>query len=122
MPAAANPTRMHAILHGLCPRCRRGKIFSRSLLAGLPKMNEVCPSCGLKYEREHGYFLGALYISYMMAVPVMALLVVIFWLTTNWRIEKLIIAAAIGLIPFAPFLTIFARVLWLHFARAMDPD
>lgn len=113
---------MHAILRGLCPRCRRGGIFSRSLYAGLPKMNDVCQECGLKFEREQGYFLGALYFSYAMAVPLMALLVAIFWLVTGWRIEKLIIAAALVLVPFAPFLTLFARVLWLHFDRAMDPD
>ena len=92
------------------------------MFAGLPKMNEICSECGLKYEREQGYFLGALYISYAMGVLVMGLLVVVFWLTTHWRVEKLVIAAAIALVPFAPFLTIFARVLWLHFDRAMDPD
>jgi uncharacterized protein (DUF983 family) len=118
----SSPTRVRAIVRGLCPRCRRGQIFSRSLFAGLPKMNERCAACGLKFEREQGYFLGALYMSYAMAVPLMALLVAIFWLLTKWRIEKLVIAGAIALVPFAPFLTIFARVLWLHFDRAMDPD
>ena len=85
-------------------------------------MNEACPSCGLKFEREQGYFLGALYMSYAMAVPLMALLVAFVWLLTKWRIEKVVIVGAIALVPFAPFLTIFARVLWLHFDRAMDPD
>src|ERR1043166_2788411 len=80
MESGVTPTRLQAILRGLCPRCRVGKIFSRSLFAGLPKMNDVCPSCGLKFEREQGYFLGALYMSYAMAVPLMALLVAIFWL------------------------------------------
>lgn len=122
MAEEAKPARTHAILHGLCPRCRQGRIFSRSLFAGLPKMNDLCPACGLKFEREPGYFLGAMYISYAMGVAVMALLIVIFWLTTNWRLEKLIIAGAIALLPFAPFITVFARVLWLHFDRAMDPD
>ena len=122
MPLEPTPTRTYAILHGLCPRCRRGPIFSKSLFAGLPKMNEVCPECGLKFEREQGYFLGALYISYAMAVPLMALLVLIFWLLMHWRVEKLVVAAAVALLPFVPFLTIFARVVWLHFDRAMDPD
>jgi uncharacterized protein (DUF983 family) len=92
------------------------------MFAGLPKMNETCSACELKFEREHGYFLGAMYISYAMGVAVMAVFVVLFWLTTHWRVEKLVIAAAIALVPFAPFLTVFARVLWLHFDRAMDPD
>ena len=27
-------------------------------------MYERCPECDLKYEREQGYFLGAMYFSY----------------------------------------------------------
>jgi hypothetical protein len=26
------------------------------------RMHERCPACGLKFEREDGYFLGAMYI------------------------------------------------------------
>ena len=85
-------------------------------------MNECCPVCGLRFEREQGYFLGAMYVSYALAVPLMALWVAVFWRLTNWRLEKLIGAAALALIPFAPLLTTVARVLWIHFDRAVDPE
>ena len=34
-------------------------------------MHPQCPVCGLRYHREPGYFLGAMYISYGLAVPLM---------------------------------------------------
>ncbi len=60
------------ILHHRCPRCRVGRIFRHSIFLGFPKMYERCSVCDLRYEREPGYFLGAMYISYALALPVVA--------------------------------------------------
>ncbi len=43
----------------LCPRCGEGRLFS-----GPIRMNETCSGCGMKFEREPGYFLGSSYINY----------------------------------------------------------
>ena len=115
-------SRFSAIMHGLCPRCRQGRIFKRSIYLGLPGMNERCPVCELKFEREEGYFLGAMYISYALGLPLMAVIVTVFWKTTHWPVQTLIVAAALALLPFAPLLTVLARVMWIHFDRAVDPD
>jgi len=36
-------------------------------------MYEACPQCGLKFEREQGYFVGAIYVNYaatvLIAIP-----------------------------------------------------
>jgi len=42
-------------------------------------MNEHCPHCGLRFEREQGYFLGAMYISYGLALPMIAFFAVLLW-------------------------------------------
>ena len=57
-----------AIFRQMCPRCRSARIFRKSIFAGFPRMQEQCPRCGLKFEREQGYFLGAMYISYGLAL------------------------------------------------------
>src|SRR5437764_919989 len=62
------------ILHQRCPRCRTGKIFRGSAFLGFPKMNERCPVCQLRFEREAGYFLGAMYVSYGLALDVISML------------------------------------------------
>ena len=66
-----------ALLAGKCPRCRQGKMFPYPAydLKRFAKMNEDCPVCGLHFEREPGFFVGAMYVNYALAV---ALFVAIF--------------------------------------------
>jgi uncharacterized protein (DUF983 family) len=42
-----------------CPRCGEGALFR-----GAFSMLERCPHCHLTFEREPGYFVGAIYINY----------------------------------------------------------
>jgi ABC-2 type transport system ATP-binding protein len=41
------------------------------MFQGLFRMLPECPTCGLKFEREPGYFLGAIYINYAATVGCM---------------------------------------------------
>jgi len=113
-------SRLGAIFGGRCPRCRTGRIF-RGLILWFVPMNQLCPVCGLVFEREQGYFLGAMYISYAMAVPLLVLFLLLFWKLTSWPWNMILIASALALLPFAPLLTLFARVLWIHLDRGVDP-
>jgi uncharacterized protein (DUF983 family) len=45
-----------------CPNCGQGRIFT-----GLFKMNEVCPVCGVRFERESGESVGGMYINLALA-------------------------------------------------------
>ncbi|HLN85114.1 MAG TPA: DUF983 domain-containing protein [Candidatus Limnocylindrales bacterium] len=54
--------------HGLrlrCPRCGAGRLYKRPFT-----MNDNCAHCGLKFEREQGYFIGAIYINYAVTVAI----------------------------------------------------
>lgn len=52
-----------------CPHCGKGRIFEkREKLVELPKMNVRCGECNYLFDREPGYFLGAMYVSYGLAV------------------------------------------------------
>ena len=33
-------------------------------------MRDPCPACGLRYEREQGYFVGAIYVNYALTTAV----------------------------------------------------
>ena len=59
-------------------------------------MYENCPVCGLKFEREQGYFVGALYVSYGLSIlPVLAL-VLIFWRVAHWSYGTSLAGATIA--------------------------
>lgn len=54
-----------------CPKCKEGDVFSSKgnlLLLKSPKMNETCEKCNFKFEREPGFFFGAMFVSYALGV------------------------------------------------------
>jgi uncharacterized protein (DUF983 family) len=112
---------LHSITRELCPSCKKGAIFRGPLLRTYLSMHERCPHCGLKYDREPGYFLGALYFSYALSIPPVLALVLFLWWLTNWRFDIVILAAFVAYLPLVPAMTRFARVLWLHLDRHFDP-
>jgi len=48
-----------------CPRCGAGRLYSKPF-----RMNENCADCGLKFEREQGYFVCTIYINYAATVAI----------------------------------------------------
>ncbi len=96
-------------------------MFRRSIFLGFPKMHERCPVCDLKFEREEGYFLGAMYIDYALALIVIVGLAFLLWLATTWSFEKITVWAILLFLPLAPALTLFSRVLWIYLDWAIDP-
>ena len=99
-----------------CPRCGQGKMFT-----GWFRMAESCPACGLKYEREPGYFLGSIYINYGLT----AILVVILYFSLYFgevlpsRQLLWIMLAFSVLFPIWFFR--YARSLWVGLDQFWDP-
>ena len=84
-------------------------------------MNDRCAVCGLKFEREQGYFLGAMAISYALAVALVAVLAALLWAVTSWSLERAVVVTFLPLALLAPTLAKFSRVLWIYFDRSVDP-
>jgi uncharacterized protein (DUF983 family) len=122
MRSTANLSTLRAILQQRCPRCRQGTIFEYSIFKGFPKMSSRCPVCALRFQREEGYFLGAMYISFGLALVIIALIAVLLWAITGWWITKAVIWAVVLFLPLAPGISLFARVLWIYLDQAFDPD
>ena len=85
-------------------------------------MYERCAECGLKFEREQGYFLGAMYIGYGLGIGAIALLAVLVWEVTGWPLMKSVVGGIVLFVPLAPVLTWMSRVLWIWMDQGIDPD
>ena len=84
-------------------------------------MHEACPVCGYVFEREPGYFVGSMYISYALAIPVYLALVGVLKLLLRGLSDLVVLALALPLfIPFAPLLFRYSRVIWMHLDLALD--
>jgi uncharacterized protein (DUF983 family) len=116
MPAAL------AMLRQMCPRCRSATIFQKSIFTGFPHMRERCLKCDLKFEREPGYFLGAMYIGYGLALIVIVGFGLLLWLLTSWTLMRISFWAILLFLPLAPTITLFARVLWIYLDQSIDPE
>jgi uncharacterized protein (DUF983 family) len=110
--------RFAAILLRRCPRCKEGRVFLAPMV-----MDETCPVCGLRFGRgEPGYFTGAMYVSYALAIPLIALLTLIeYLLLPRWRLWQLVLLAWALCLPLIPWVWQYSRVIWIHFDRAIDP-
>jgi uncharacterized protein (DUF983 family) len=85
-------------------------------------MHERCPACGLKFEREEGYFLGAMYFGYILALGTITILALLLWWLFDWTFNKTVIVAVLLFLPLAPALTVMSRVLWIYLDQTFDPD
>jgi hypothetical protein len=86
-------------------------------------MNEHCPVCGLVFQREPGYFMGAMYISYALGVPLIATLTCLTWLLfRDWPIWGLVLVAWLAFLPLVPSVFRWSRVLWIHLDHKHDDE
>ena len=84
-------------------------------------MNEPCPRCGLRFEREPGYWTGAMVASYALGVPVLVLIVAALWLLTGWDVIPVLIVGDVLFLAAAPFIWRYSRVAWLYLDWLIDP-
>jgi uncharacterized protein (DUF983 family) len=87
-------------------------------------MNEDCPVCGQDFDRgEPGYFTGAMYVSYALVIPVIALLTLIEHLIVpTWSLFRLVVLASLICLPSTPVIWQYSRVIWIYFDRYFDPE
>jgi len=110
--------RLPAVLRQRCPRCLEGRVFS-----GFLTMRDVCPVCGHVFEREPGYFVGAMYVSYAMAIPLYLAFVAVLRPLLRGFSDIAVLAAGLPLVCLcAPILFRYSRVIWMHFDWLFDPD
>ena len=111
-------SKFYSILNSKCPRCHDGDLFPSGTLYS-PKrfadMYESCPCCGLAYEKEPGFYYGAMYVSFGISTAIF--LVVFFLLNlvveemTLTMIMTLIVLIVIGLLPITFRLS---RAIWIN--------
>jgi len=110
---------LRTILAQRCSECGEGPIFR-----GAFQMNERCPVCGYKFERGSGYFTGAMYFSYALAIPIIAAGVILgkLLIVPSWPLHWIVLVVWAVTLPLAPALFRYSRVLFIHFDRFFDPD
>jgi uncharacterized protein (DUF983 family) len=107
------PRKLWAVIRQRCPVCCEGKVFASST-----RMNLVCPLCGIRFEREQGYFLGAMYLSYGMASCILGgFLFILHLLWPEVDLGWLVLVALVLFLPLVPAVFRYSRICWIAFDR-----
>lgn len=104
-----------AIVKGKCPICGEGAIFESKgslLRLKMPVMHEKCPNCAYRFDKEPGYFFGAMYLSYGLAVGelIPVFLILAYFLALPWIFVCMLLVLLVTMF----FNFRMARILWIH--------
>src|SRR5438309_10677605 len=93
---AAKGSTIADIFRQRCPRCRLGRIFARSVFLGFPKLHRRCPLRPPRFVRAPRLFLGAMYISYGLALVIVTSLAAALRAAPGWSITTVATCAVLS--------------------------
>ncbi len=109
-------SRIGSLINYKCPSCEQGSIYKSRGFFRFGKMNKHCPSCNFKFEKEPGFFYGAMYVSYALTVAQIVGTFVICQFFFNDLFDARILPFMIGVIfIMSPINFKLSRVLWMYF-------
>ncbi len=117
MSAKTEVTVGNAILQAKCPQCRKGNMFKHKWwqLSNFVKFYQFCTICNLRFDREPGFFHGAMYISYAMIVAMVTnVWFVLYFVFGDPAMEIYIIVITVLNIVLLPIFFRYSRVLYLY--------
>lgn len=108
--------RVISVLKGKCPKCEKGDVFESKgnvFLFKMPKMRRRCPECSHFFESEPGFFTGAMYVSYALALPeIVALYFVVNLMVGNTIVIFSLMALGILLLSITNYR--YSRIIWMY--------
>ena len=115
---SSDPRRIEAALRLRCPECRTGILYSEN-----GTMHRRCPRCGIRFDREPGYFTGAVWIIFLIATPIgLGCTVGVMYLLPEIHPG---LAGLLGALCFAPSVPVamrYSRSLWMYVDHQMNPQ
>ncbi len=112
------PGALQAVLRQRCPRCRRGIVYSNA-----STMNRRCPYCGFGFDRELGFYSGAIWLAVLISTPVvLGILCGLLLLFPALPPQVPALLAVICYVPLLPLTARLARVLWMGIGSPFSPD
>lgn len=117
--------KLYSIFSFSCPQCHKGKFFKYHPynIKHVGEVHECCSNCGLKYEKEIGFFYGAMYVSYALGVALFVTLWVSFNLffpnaSSAFQITTITLAS----IFLAPYLYALSKIIWINLFISYDKE
>lgn len=111
-------TTIYSMLFNKCSRCHQGDVFKYKNpynLKHMFSMHRTCNHCHLLYEREVGFFYGAMYVSYALSVGWFTIWFAFQNLFLNLDTLEFVIGFCASIIVMSPLSIRWSRLIWLNF-------
>lgn len=108
-----NVTRGQIVVRGLtnrCPNCGGRTLFKEGRLF---EINDACPRCGLRIERDEGFFLGSMSLNYGVTIVCFLVPVLLLYLAGALSGTTAAVLAGIGAVVVPILFYRSSRSWWL---------
>ncbi len=108
---------LFSITKNKCPSCHKGDFFiyhNPYQLSKFDKMNKRCTVCNENFERETGFYYGAMFVSYALTVCFGIILFLITCVLLNLEVVTFLIVFAVLQIALMPVFYRTARLIWVN--------
>lgn len=104
-----------ALIKQKCPNCHEGDIYKKRTYLGFGKILDNCPNCNHKYDKEPGFFFGAMYVSYALTVAegVGTFIICQFFFEALFDVWMVPILLGVILL-LSGFNYTFSRIIWMY--------
>lgn len=109
---------IYSMLFNKCSRCHKGDVFTHKNpydLKHMFSMHESCDHCHLTYQKEPGFFYGAMYVSYALSAGWFIVWYFVQNLFLNIDTLGFVIGFCASVIIMSPLSIRWSRLIWLNF-------
>lgn len=114
---------MYSIIKLKCPRCQEGDLFLTKNpynLKMFDKMPRRCPVCGEDFEKETGYYWGAMMVSHATTMALAVIIHFIVFYFYGWETAPHLISLISIFIVLVPVIFRNSRAIWINFFVEYD--
>jgi len=113
-------SKSYSIFYNKCPKCHCGKFWHKNnpylnIFKDNKLTNNHCDHCKFKYEIEPGFWFGAMYVSYGIAVVFLRIFAdSLISLDKDRETLTIVSVLSILVIILAPLNHFFSRLIWIN--------
>jgi uncharacterized protein (DUF983 family) len=110
-------SKLYSILFNKCPRCHEGQFFKTNSWISwrnYDQMNPHCEVCGESFEREPGFYFGAMFMSYALYVALVAVCFFGLVMLLNFNTTYVLASLVLIIVALQPAFFRLGRLLWIN--------
>jgi hypothetical protein len=91
-------------------------------MQGVYNMYDNCPKCHQDFQKEPGFYWGAMYIGYGLSSGYMLSAMVLCIFAFDFTVNQSFAAAIVGGVLFVPLIARLSRAIWINISVKYNPN